>query len=192
MQAEQQLRRAIQDRRFRCAFQPKVDMTTEEVVGVEALIRLLDEEGEIHGPSSFVKLATALGLLDELIHLAVCQISESIDLINDAFGPDATISINVAANQASNVDFMHSFVETLRETNFAHRFIVEVTEDALLAKSRFQMQILPMLRQNAVRVSIDWGISELGRMSGRYKAMFGELPSETARLGKTGALGSGA
>jgi len=31
-----------------------------------------------------------------------------------------------------------------------------------------------------------WGISELGRMSGRYKAMFGELPSETARLGKTG------
>ncbi len=50
---------------------------------------------------------------------------------------------------------MHSFVETLRETNFAHRFIVEVTEDAFLAKSRFQLQILPMLRQNAVRVSID-------------------------------------
>ena len=130
-------------------------MTTEEVVGVEALIRLLDEEGEIHGPSSFVKLATELGLLDKLIHLVVCQISELIDLINDAFGPDATISINVAENQASNVDFMHSFVEMLRETNFAHRFIVEVTEDAFLAKSRFQMQILPMLRQNAVRVSID-------------------------------------
>ena len=33
-----------------------------------------------------------------------------------------------------------------------------------------------------------WGICELGRMSGRYKAMFGELPSETARVGKTRAL----
>jgi len=30
-----------------------------------------------------------------------------------------------------------------------------------------------------------WAVSELGRMSGRYKAMFGELPSETARLAKT-------
>jgi len=33
-----------------------------------------------------------------------------------------------------------------------------------------------------------WGIAELGRMSGRYKAMFGELPSETAQLSKTGPM----
>ena len=37
-----------------------------------------------------------------------------------------------------------------------------------------------------------WAVGEIGRMSGRYKAMFGELPSETARLGKTRALHSGA
>jgi len=36
-----------------------------------------------------------------------------------------------------------------------------------------------------------WAVGELGRMSGRYKAMFGELPSETARLRKTRALFSG-
>jgi diguanylate cyclase (GGDEF)-like protein len=155
VQIEQRLRLAIRDRRFRCAFQPKVDINTEEVVGVEALIRLLDENGEIHGPSSFVGLAVELGLIDDLTHLAVGQIANSIDLINDAFGPQATISINVAAKQACTVDFMRSFIETLKGTNFAERFVVEVTEDAFVAASHFQTHVLPMLRENGVRVSID-------------------------------------
>jgi hypothetical protein len=37
-----------------------------------------------------------------------------------------------------------------------------------------------------------WGIGELGRMSGRYKALFGELPSQTLRLRRTGMLYPGA
>jgi c-di-GMP phosphodiesterase Gmr len=154
-QAEQRLRLAIQDRRFRCAFQPKVDINTEEIVGVEALVRLVDEDGEIYGPSSFIELASELGLLDEITYLLVCEISKSIDLINEAFGPQATISINVSAKQATNADFMRSFIETLRETNRVDRFIVEVTEDAFVAKDRFLTQILPMLREIGVRVSID-------------------------------------
>jgi cyclic di-GMP phosphodiesterase Gmr len=152
---EQRLRLAVRDCRFRCAFQPKVDIHTQEVVGVEALIRLLDEDGVIQAPSSFVGLAVELGLIDDLTHLVLSQTVESLDLLNDAFGSQASISINVAAKQASDVDFMRSFVETLKGTDCAERFMVEVTEDAFIAKSRFQMQVLPMLRAIGVRVSID-------------------------------------
>jgi predicted signal transduction protein with EAL and GGDEF domain len=153
--AEQRLRLAIQDRRFRCAFQPKVDINSEEVIGVEALVRMLDEDGELHGPGSFVDLATELGLIDDLTHLVVCQIANSIDLINEAFGLRTTISFNISAKQASDVDFMHSIAESLKETNCSDRFVVEVTEDAFVAKNRFQTQVLPMLREIGVRVSID-------------------------------------
>lgn len=153
--AEQRLRQAIQDRRFRCAFQPKVEINTEEVIGVEALARLLDEDGELHDTGSFVHLATELGLIDDLTHLVVCQIGNSIDLINETFGPRTTISVNISAKQASDVDFMHSIAESLKETNCSDRFIVEVTEDAFVAKNRFQTQVLPMLREIGVRVSID-------------------------------------
>jgi cyclic di-GMP phosphodiesterase Gmr len=155
VELEQRLRLAVRDCRFRCAFQPKVDIHTQEVVGVEALIRLLDEDGAIQAPSSFIGLAVELGLIDELTHLVLSQTMGSIDLLNDAFGPQATISINVAAKQASDIDFMRSFVETLKDTNCAERFMVEVTEDAFIAKSRFQTLVLPMLREIGVRVSID-------------------------------------
>jgi c-di-GMP phosphodiesterase Gmr len=152
---EQRLRRAVRDGRFRCAFQPKVDLHSEEVVGVEALIRLVDEDGVIHMPNSFVGLAIELGLIDDLTHLALRQIIDSIDLLNDAFGSHVTFSINVAAKQATDFDFMRSLVDTLAACGCANRFMVEVTEEAFLAKGRFQAQMLPMLRDIGVRVSID-------------------------------------
>jgi EAL domain-containing protein (putative c-di-GMP-specific phosphodiesterase class I) len=155
MKLEQRLRLAVRDGRFRCAFQPKVDIMTQEVVGVEALIRLLDEDGVLQTPGSFINLAVELGLIDTLAHMALDQIISSIDILNDAFGPQATISVNVAAKQATDVGFMRSFVETLKETGYPERFMVEVTEDAFLAKGIFQGQVLPLLRDIGVRVSID-------------------------------------
>jgi c-di-GMP phosphodiesterase Gmr len=155
VRTEQRLRWAIQDRRFRCAFQPKVEIQTEVVIGVEALIRLIDEDGELCGPSSFVDLAFELGLGDDLTYLVASEIVKSIDLINAAFGTRVSISINVSAKQIASVDFMRSLVEMLKGTNCPDRFIVEVTEDAFVSASPLQTQVLPMLREAGVRISID-------------------------------------
>ena len=155
MKQEQRLRLAVRDGRFCCAFQPKVDIRSEEVVGVEALIRLRDEDGEIQAPGEFIGLATELGLIDDMAHLALDQIVRSMDLIDEAFGPHVTVSINIAAKQACNIKFMRDFCDELKSTNYASRFIVEVTEDAFVAKSLFQSQVLPMLREIGTRVSID-------------------------------------
>jgi cyclic di-GMP phosphodiesterase Gmr len=155
MAQEQRLRLAVRDGRFCCAFQPKVDIRTQEVVGVEALIRLRDEDGEIQAPGDFIGLATELGLIDDMAHLALDQIVRSMDLIDEAFGPHSTVSINIAAKQACNIRFMRDFCDELKATNHAGRFIVEVTEDAFVAKSLFQSQVLPMLREIGARVSID-------------------------------------
>ncbi|MCW2285990.1 diguanylate cyclase (GGDEF)-like protein [Rhodoblastus acidophilus] len=153
--AEQRLRLAIKDRLFRCAFQPKVDIATEEVYGVEALVRLIDEDGEAHGPGAFIPLATELGLMDEVTHLILEEATASIDAITEAFGARATISVNIPAKQAADLDFMGSVADLLERSGSPERFVVEVTEDAFVAKNRFQSQIVPMLRQIGVRVSID-------------------------------------
>jgi EAL domain-containing protein (putative c-di-GMP-specific phosphodiesterase class I) len=155
MAQEQRLRLAVRDGRFCCAFQPKVDIRSQEVVGVEALIRLRDEDGEIQAPGEFIGLATELGLIDDMAHLALDQIVRSMDLIDEAFGPHVTVSINIAAKQACNIQFMRDFCDELKSTTYADRFIVEVTEDAFVAKSLFQSQVLPMLREIGARVSID-------------------------------------
>ncbi|MGO3932178.1 putative bifunctional diguanylate cyclase/phosphodiesterase [Rhodopseudomonas pseudopalustris] len=155
MSIEQSLRQAILDKRFCCAFQPKVDIRTREIKGIEALVRLRDDNGVIQAPGTFVELAVELGLIDELTHLVLAEIMKSIDLINETFGAGASISINVAAKQAGNYNFMQSFATALAATECPSRFIVEVTEDAFVAKNHFQSEILPLLRQVGVGISID-------------------------------------
>ena len=155
MKVEQSLRLAILEKRFCCAFQAKVDIRTQDIKGIEALVRLRDDDGVIQAPGTFVNLAVELGLIDELTHLVLAEIVKSIDLINDTFGPDTSISINVAAKQAGNPQFMHPFALALEATGYPKRFMIEVTEDAFVAKTHFQDEILPMFRKLGVGVSID-------------------------------------
>jgi c-di-GMP phosphodiesterase Gmr len=155
MKIEQSLRLAILEKRFCCAFQAKVDIRTQDIKGIEALVRLRDDEGVIQAPGTFINLAVELGLIDELTHLVLAEIVKSIDLINETFGHGTTISINVAAKQAGNPEFMRSFAEALEATGFPSRFMIEVTEDAFVAKTHFQDQILPIFRRLGVGISID-------------------------------------
>jgi diguanylate cyclase (GGDEF)-like protein len=155
MKVEQSLRLAILEKRFCCAFQTKVDIRTRDIKGIEALVRLRDDEGVIQAPGTFINLAVELGLIDELTHLVLAEIVKSIDLINETFGHDTTISINVAAKQAGNGEFMRPFAEALAATGFPGRFMIEVTEDAFVAKSHFQDEILPIFRKLGVGISID-------------------------------------
>jgi c-di-GMP phosphodiesterase Gmr len=154
-QAEQRLRLAIRDRKFCCAFQPKVDIHSQQVVGFETLVRWRDDDGEIHPPSEFIELAVELGLIDSITNFVLAEAVNSIDRLDAAFGPDTSISINVAAKQANKPEFMQSFAQALRDSNRADRLIVELTEEAFIAKGLFRTQSLPMLREIGVRVSID-------------------------------------
>ena len=152
---EQNLRLAILEKRFHCAFQPKVDIRSQEVIGVEALVRLYNEKGVMQAPGTFIDLAVELGLIDELTHLVLDEVMDSIDLIDDYFGAGVSISLNVAAKQANDPLFMRAFAAALAATNCPERFMIEVTEDAFVSKSQFQADVLPGLRELGVRVSID-------------------------------------
>lgn len=155
MEIEQRLRFAIRDKRLCCAFQPKVDFRTDTIVGLEVLLRWQDENGEIRAPGDIIKLAIELGLMDDIAFIVLDQVMEQIDLINDAFGANATISLNVAAKQAGDPVFMGMFVDRLAATGYPERFILELTEEAFLSKGDFQARILPMIREVGARVSID-------------------------------------
>ena len=155
MESEQRLRQAIIDRQVCCAYQPKYNIRTMEIEGVEVLVRLKDAAGVVQAPSAFIDLAVELGLIDELTLLVLEEVQNSIDVIDEVFGLGVSLSINVAAKQAVDQKFMASFAKALKSTGYAERFMVEITEDAFISKSKFQADILPMLRDIGVGISID-------------------------------------
>ena len=155
METEQRLRLAIRDRRFLCAYQPKVDIYTHRTVGLEVLLRWRDEAGFIQPPGDFIGLAVELGMINEISRMVLDETVASLGDIDAAFGAGTTISFNVAAKQAGDIGFMTDFVGDLASTGCADRFMVELTEEAFFAKSALQTTILPMLRDIGTKVSID-------------------------------------
>jgi cyclic di-GMP phosphodiesterase Gmr len=155
MEAEQRLRLAIRDHRFVCAFQPKVDIHSQEVVGFETLVRWRDSDGEIHPPGQFISLAIELGLINPITNFVLTETIASIDRLDAAFGAGASFSINVGAKQASDLAFMSALSETIRASGCGQRLILELTEDAIVDNGVFQSKVLPALRESGVRISID-------------------------------------
>ncbi|MCW5624126.1 MAG: EAL domain-containing protein [Burkholderiales bacterium] len=155
MELEQRLRAAIRERRFRAAFQPKVRIATGEVMGFEALIRWVDQDGTVHMPGTFIELASELGLLDDLTCFMLEEVTSSLPRLNARFGDHIAVSLNVAARQAGDVAFMQSLIDQLAVGGYARHIVLELTEDALVATQRFQREVLPRLRSLGVRVSID-------------------------------------
>ena len=165
VQAEQRLRFAIQDRKFCCAFQPKVDIYSRDVIGFETLVRWRDDDGEIHPPAKFIALAIELGLIDPITQFVFSEALELMDRLDAAFGAGTAISVNLATKQANDAAFMSSIIGTLEKSGRPERIIIELTEDAFIPKGVFQTQVLPQLRRIGTRVSIDdfgTGYSSLG------------------------------
>lgn len=152
---EQRLRLAIRDRRVSCAYQPKVDIQSGRIYGVEVLLRWMDEDGVIQPPGDFIALAIELGLMDDLTYIVLEKTIQSVDRINEAFGEAASISLNVAAKQAGDIRFMRALLDRIAATGYAQRFILEITEEAFVSKSTFQESVLPLIREIGARVSID-------------------------------------
>ena len=155
MGLEQRLRRAIRDKRFFCVFQPKVEFRSLKVIGFEALVRWRDDQGVIQAPGMFVDLAVELGLIDEITHVVVEQSLRAFRELDPIFGPQTTISINLAARQAGDLSFMTTLASELGASGFARRVMLELTEDAMISYHEFQSRVLPILRAAGIRISID-------------------------------------
>jgi diguanylate cyclase (GGDEF)-like protein len=152
---EQSLRLAIRDRSFACALQPKVDFRAGKIAGLEVLMRWRDENGEARSPGDSIAFAVNLGLMNEMTQLLFEETLASLDAIDATFGPDLRLGFNIAAQQAGDTRFMRAFADRLAASGQARRFMIELTEEALLRASQFQLRVAPMLREIGAKISID-------------------------------------
>ena len=165
---EQRLRMAVDNGEFTCAFQRKVNLRTGAVVGYEALARWVDAQGSVIAPGMFLDVSSELGLLPAITQQVLDSVLAHQPTLEPGTARQARVSVNVSASQASDVAFMQSLALRFAATPSPSAFMIELTEDALVAAQTFQVDILPRLREIGVRVSIDdfgTGFSSLAMLS---------------------------
>jgi EAL domain-containing protein (putative c-di-GMP-specific phosphodiesterase class I)/CHASE2 domain-containing sensor protein len=147
------------------AYQPKLDVQTGSVIGVEALVRWNHSERGPIGPDKFIPLVEEHGRAADLTRHVLQQAMEDAWTWQERGFP-----INVAVNVSASVLADHGFIESIRDALRAspvpaERVTIEVTESAAMNDSARAIAALQSWRALGVGISIDdygTGQSSLG------------------------------
>jgi diguanylate cyclase (GGDEF)-like protein len=163
---EENLCHAIEHSEFELHYQPKVNLTTGEITGAEALIRWNHPTKGMIPPAQFIPVAEDCGLIlpigDWVIREACTQACAWLV----AGLPAISIAVNVSALQFRDSQFLDGLLAVLKETGLDAKYLeLEVTESILMKRADLAAPILQLLRERGVRVAIDdfgTGYSSLG------------------------------
>ena len=153
---EKKLKIAIDEELLDLVYQPKIDLKTGAVVGVEALVRWYDEECGNICPAEFIPLAEETGLIIPLgrwVMLKACLQMQKWVSQGLAF---ESVAINCSTVQFVRSDMTQLVAEVLQESGIAAQLLeIELTESLLLQDTEQGIEILNNLKERGVQVSID-------------------------------------
>ncbi|NLV00831.1 hypothetical protein B6N13_22495 [Marinomonas sp. UCMA 3892] len=163
---ETRLRLALQSGNLELHFQPKVDLTTERCVGMEALLRWNDEELGMVSPAEFVPIAEQTGIILPLGDWVFEQAFRHI-LEWQAQGITVPpIAINCSAAQLKRIDFLPKLLALLDKYQVDPSLLeIEVTESILIEDAERCAELLRQLSRLGMKLAIDdfgTGYSSLG------------------------------
>jgi diguanylate cyclase (GGDEF)-like protein/PAS domain S-box-containing protein len=147
------LRAAVAQRQFVLNYQPKIDLKSGTVDGVEALLRW---PAASISPGVFVPVLESIGLIEAVGRWTVMQaLLESVDWF-DQDAPRFRVAVNVSPMQLKRESFADDVLELLSKVDGgASRLELEVTESMLMEDPVRAEAILGRLREAGVTVAID-------------------------------------
>jgi diguanylate cyclase (GGDEF)-like protein len=150
-----QLRRAIEDDELVLHYQPKVDLETGKVSGVEALVRWQHPERGLLAPDTFVPLAEQTGLMKSLTTNVLEQALRQTAAWADE-GLAVRMAVNVSARDLHDDAFCDRVSDALNRTGVAASMLeLELTERVVMADPQRAMENLTALARLGVRLSLD-------------------------------------
>ncbi|WP_380177512.1 EAL domain-containing protein [Kalamiella sp. sgz302252] len=159
------LRVALQQKRdLAVYYQPLMDITGKNVVGLEALMRWRHPVRGVISPGEFIPLAEEMGLIiqiGEWVLREACRVSLA--------WPDLSMAINVSPLQFRSAGFVERFTAIVKEEQtLPSRIELEITEGVLIEDEKGAQEIMSALREAGFRIALDdfgTGYSSLNYLS---------------------------
>ncbi len=150
------LRRALEQNEFVVYYQPKINLETEEVTGVEALVRWCKPGNGLIPPAVFIPLAEETGLIvpigEKVLQLACAQVAawRSQGIVN------LPVAVNLSAIQLREEGLAATVQEILTTTGLSPGALeLEITESAIMQETDQAIAMLQTLQGMGIRVTMD-------------------------------------
>jgi diguanylate cyclase (GGDEF)-like protein len=150
-----ELRQAIALENLEVVFQPKADLSTERVVGTEALCRWFHPQHGWIPPEEFIPLAERSGLIRPLTTFVLrSAIAACADW--QAVAPGVGVAVNLSARSVVDDDIVEDVLRYLRRYDVPPALVtLELTEGSIMADPVRTIGVLAALAEAGIRLSID-------------------------------------
>jgi PAS domain S-box-containing protein/diguanylate cyclase (GGDEF)-like protein len=181
MTMEHRLRAAVERQEFELHYQPKIDVLTKQVRGLEALVRWRDPEAGLVMPGSFLPLLESSGLIATLGDWILRQAATDLRRWQGAGLVPGRVAVNISPVQLRRRAFADHLLNVVGEWRGDSAGIdIEITEGVLIDDVSSAVSQLRLLRRQGIRVAIDdfgTGYSSLSRLS--------ELPIDMLKIDRS-------
>jgi diguanylate cyclase len=168
LQMENGLRQAIEAKELLLMYQPKLDLRTNQVVGLEALVRWVTKDGKMISPDQFIPIAEEAGLIISIGRYVIQEAcSQWVKWHKEGINPPA-IAVNISPHQFSDPMLIQDITETIKSTGMdPSKLHVEITESATMEDPETTLATLEKMHELKLHLFIDdfgTGHSNLGQL----------------------------
>lgn len=156
MKLESELRRAVLEEQFVLHYQPRVDITTARISGLEALIRWQHPERRLVPPNDFIPMLESTGLIVDVGRWALRQAVRDFARWRENGLVPPRIAINVSQGQLRDKDFVEDIRAVLAEAGSNRDQIdIEITESMLMDDIESNTEKLKAVQAMGVQIAMD-------------------------------------
>ena len=156
MDLEHSLRKAIRNDDLDLHFQPKVSLRTNEITGVEALLRWTHPDRGTISPAKFVPIAEEAGLMVELSEWVLNRTCTQIQSWSGGIMAALPIAMNLSGKQFSHSDVSAVIMKALHDYSVSPELLhLELTESELMRDADGTIKTLTRLRDAGLSIAVD-------------------------------------
>ena len=153
---ESELRRGLTNHEFLLHYQPKVNLDTGDITGVEALIRWRQPDGTLVPPAEFVPIAEDCGLIVPIGRWVMREACKQARAWQDAGLRHLRMAVNVSAVEFREKGFVANVRQILADTALRpHYLVLELTERVLMENAASTALVLEELKTMGVQLAVD-------------------------------------
>jgi diguanylate cyclase (GGDEF)-like protein len=153
---EKSLALAIGNNELQLFYQPKINLATGRIMGVEALIRWIKPDGTIVTPDQFVPIAESSHLIGKISEFVLNEGCRQNVLWQKMGYPEIVMSINFASSDFYQKDLRDKVFEALAKSGLEAKWLeVELTETLALSDIDFAVDQMNKLRDLGVKLAMD-------------------------------------
>ncbi|MBF0549891.1 MAG: EAL domain-containing protein, partial [Deltaproteobacteria bacterium] len=155
---ETELRQAIDHKQFELHYQPILAVPTQQLVGMEALIRWNHPQRGMLFPNIFIPLAEDTGLIVPIGSWAIAEACQQLKEWQNEFkvADNLVMNVNISSKQLLLPDFVDYVTHVLKETHLDPRCLkLEITETVIMQDTKTTIERLTRLVNLGVRIVVD-------------------------------------